>query len=109
MTTRLARLQTHTQQRSASTTQERLHALTLQRIRQATAAVPPPPLQPTPAIACAPDTPVETLWAIARNHPELRRWIVSNPNADADLLEYISQQGGPHVRRSLDILLASLA
>lgn len=69
---------------------------------------PIPPLQPTPVMACDPETPYETLWLIARQYPHLRRWIVANPSADAELLEYISQQGGPLVREALEVLLESL-
>lgn len=77
--------------------------------RAADSRIPPePPLQPTPVMACSPLTDYDVLWAIAREYPELRRWIVANPNADAPLLEFISQQGGPHVREALQILLESL-
>lgn len=81
----------------------------LRDIPRATSPRPPrPPLQPTPAVVCDPGTPAATLWIIARDHPELRRWIAANPNADAALLEYVSQQGGPYVRESLAVLLESL-
>lgn len=69
---------------------------------------PAPPLQPTPLMACDPATPPEILWRIARDEPSLRRWIVANPQADAALLEFISQAGGPYVRESLQILLDSM-
>lgn len=59
-------------------------------------------------MACDPETEPEVLWWIARSAPSLRRWIVANPAADADLLEYISQAGGPYVRESLQILLDSM-
>lgn len=59
-------------------------------------------------MACDPETEPEVLWWIARHMPSLRRWIVANPAADADLLEYISQAGGPYVRESLQILLDSM-
>lgn len=69
---------------------------------------PEPPLQPTPAMACNSTTNLEVLWWIARHEPSLRRWIVANPNANAELLEFISQAGGPYVKESLQILLDSL-
>lgn len=68
---------------------------------------PEPPLVPTPAMATDPDTPPDVLWSIARNHPELRRWLAANPAATPALLETVSQLGGPGVKRSLDILLGS--
>lgn len=69
---------------------------------------PAPPLQPTPAMACDPMTPRDVLWRIARDEPGLRRWIVANPAADAALLEFVSQAGGPYVRESLQILFDSM-
>lgn len=69
---------------------------------------PKPPLQFTPLLACDPDTPAQVLWKIAKEAPALRRWLVANPNADAALLEYISQTGGPGVKEALEILLVSL-
>ncbi len=65
---------------------------------------PPPPLVVTPAMACDPDTDMPTLWLIAREHPHLRKWLIANPKADAALLEYVSQAGGPGVRDAFDIL-----
>lgn len=68
---------------------------------------PEPPLVPTPAMATDPNTPPDVLWSIARNHPELRRWLAANPSATPALLETVSQLGGPGVKRSLDILLGN--
>lgn len=65
---------------------------------------PPPPLVVTPGMACDPDTDMSTLWLIAREHPHLRKWLIANPKADAALLEYVSQAGGPGVRDAFDIL-----
>lgn len=65
---------------------------------------PPPPLVVTPGMACDPDTDMSTLWLIAREHPHLRKWLIANPKADAALLEYVSQAGGPGVRNAFDIL-----
>lgn len=65
---------------------------------------PPPPLVVTPAMACDPDTDMPTLWLIAREHPHLRKWLIANPKADAALLEYVSQAGGPGVRDAFGIL-----
>lgn len=69
---------------------------------------PQPPLQPNALVACNPSTPCETLWLIAREHPDLRQWIIANPAATPDLLEYIAQSGGPHVARCMQLLLKSL-
>lgn len=69
---------------------------------------PPPPVRLTPQLACDPETGMAVLWYIAEHAPELRRWIVANPKADAALLEYIAQSGGPGVNRALGILLTGL-
>ncbi|NEG70515.1 hypothetical protein F6S87_07910 [Bifidobacterium sp. BRDM6] len=69
---------------------------------------PAPPLVPTPLMACDPATDPSLLWQLARDEPELRRWIVANPAASASLLEFISQAGGPGVREALTLLLDSL-
>ncbi|MBW3078485.1 hypothetical protein KIH76_04515 [Bifidobacterium sp. 81T8] len=66
---------------------------------------PQPPLLLTPLVACDPATDTDILWHIAREAPELRRWLVANPRADAALLEYVAQAGGPGVREALTILL----
>ena len=55
-----------------------------------------------------PETAIEVLWRIARDEPELRRWLVINPKADASLLEYVSQAGGPGVKQALNVLFDSL-
>ena len=71
--------------------------------------VPPrPPILLTPLVACDPDTDPRILWHIARHAPELRRWLPANPAADAALLEYVAQAGGPGVREALTILLDSV-
>lgn len=69
---------------------------------------PDPPIILTPQIACSPETESDVLWHIAQHVPELRRWVVANPKADAGLLEFISQTGGPGVRQALEVLLESL-
>lgn len=69
---------------------------------------PEPPLKLTPLVACDRETPMNVLWNIARQAPELRRWIVANPRADAALLEYIAQAGGPGVTEAIETLLDSL-
>lgn len=71
-------------------------------------APPPPPVELTAALATDPRTPMDVLWHIARHAPQLRRWVAVNRNADAHLLEYISQQGGPGVRETLELLLGEL-
>lgn len=71
-------------------------------------APPEPPIRLTPAVACSPDTDVAVLWHIAYHVPELRKWLVANPKADALLLELVSQRGGPGVRQALEILFESM-
>lgn len=69
-------------------------------------AMPPkPPIVLTAQVACCENTSKDVLWHIAKNVPELRKWVVANPVADAKMLEYVSQQGGPGVKQSLDVLL----
>ncbi len=51
---------------------------------------------------------MDALWHIARTMPPLRKWVVVNRAADANLLEYLSQQGGPGVRQALELVLESL-
>lgn len=67
---------------------------------------PKPPIILTPLIASNPSTDQAILWHIARNIPELRKWVIANPSAGAKLLEYISQRGGPDVRHSFEVLFA---
>ena len=69
---------------------------------------PAPPIRLTPTVASDPDTPIEVLWHIARHAPRLRKWVIVNRSADANLLEYISQQGGPGVRETLRMLFDSV-
>lgn len=70
--------------------------------------VPPkPPIVLSPLVAVCPQTDPSVLWHIAKNMPELRKWIIANPRADASLLEYLSQHGGPDIQRCLGILLDS--
>ena len=68
---------------------------------------PAPPIRLTPLVACDPDTDMDVLWHIAREAPELRRWLAANPTADAALLEYVAQRGGPGVKAALTVLLES--
>ncbi|MBW3093223.1 hypothetical protein KIH79_09905 [Bifidobacterium sp. 82T10] len=76
------------------------------RSHQPPVAEPPaPPIVLTPLLACDPATDPDILWHIAREAPELRRWLVANPNADAALLEYVAQAGGPGVNVALTVLL----
>lgn len=51
---------------------------------------------------------MDALRHIARTMPHLRKWVVVNRAADANLLEYLSQQGGPGVRQALELVLESL-
>ncbi|WP_236681865.1 hypothetical protein [Bifidobacterium actinocoloniiforme] len=68
-------------------------------------APPQPPLVLTPAVACDPETDPAVLWYIARELPELRRWLAANPRASPELLEAISQLGGPGVKQALGLLM----
>ncbi|KFI78945.1 hypothetical protein [Bifidobacterium pseudolongum] len=69
---------------------------------------PAPPIALNAVVASDPDTPLDVLWHIARHAPQLRKWVVVNRAADANLLEFISQQGGPGVRETLELLLDAL-
>jgi hypothetical protein len=60
----------------------------------------------TPLLACETDD-EEILWHIAREAPELRRWLVANPHADALLLEYVAQSGGPGVNEAFAVFFES--
>lgn len=71
-------------------------------------APPAPPIALNAVVASDPDTPPDVLWHIARHAPHLRKWVVVNRAADANLLEFISQQGGPGVRETLELLLDAL-
>lgn len=55
-----------------------------------------------------PSTPLPVLWRIARERPDLRRWLIVNPAAPPELLEYIAQTGGPGVGQGLRVLFAAL-
>ncbi|MFY4658846.1 hypothetical protein [Scardovia wiggsiae] len=70
-------------------------------------APPPPPLKLTPYVAVS-HSDTEILWYIARNIPQLRCWLIANPNSTPELLEYISQSGGPHVKECFAVLFDSL-
>lgn len=72
-----------------------------------TSSPPKPPIILTPYVAIGPATKTEVLWYIAQKIPELRKWIIANPSADAQILEYISQQGGPDVRYSFEVLFSA--
>ncbi len=39
-----------------------------------------------------PSTSLSLLWTIARERPDLRRWLIVNPSSPPELLEYIAQQ-----------------
>ncbi|TCD54398.1 hypothetical protein EJ419_04070 [Alloscardovia theropitheci] len=59
-------------------------------------------------MATDPDTDTRILWYIARHVPALRFWLIANPSATPELLEYVSQVGGPHVKESFDVLFSAL-
>ncbi|WP_300766523.1 hypothetical protein [uncultured Bifidobacterium sp.] len=59
-------------------------------------------------MACDPETNPQLLWEIARERPDLRRWIVANPKVDPHLVEYIAQNGGPGVVEAVTALLDAL-
>lgn len=69
---------------------------------------PAPPLVPTPWHALNPDTDEAILWRIARESPQLRRWLVANTAASPELLEYVAQMGGPGVAEAFEVLFAGL-
>ena len=69
---------------------------------------PEPPLPLDPLIACDPSTDIDVLWFIALHAPELHRWLVANPSATPEMLEYIAQAGGPGVGQALSVLLETL-
>lgn len=76
---------------------------------QVQAKLPPkPPVVINEIYACNPQTPLQELWNIAQQYPFLRKWIVANPNANAELLEYIAQVSGPGVEQALQVLCESI-
>ncbi len=106
-TARMARLMTAISSRSRSLAEDDLGQDDPHSIQPAEMRAPPPepPLVPTALMATDPATDPSILWAIAREEPQLRRWLVANPAASPALLETISQLGGPGVRRALEVLL----
>ncbi|WP_267400348.1 MULTISPECIES: hypothetical protein [unclassified Bifidobacterium] len=107
-TERMSRLMTAISSRSRSLAedgwgQDDPHGI--QPTAEMRAPPPEPPLVPTALMAADPATDPSILWAIAREEPQLRRWLVANPAASPALLETISQLGGPGVRRALEVLL----
>ena len=107
-TERMARLMTAISSRSRSPADDDLsqdEPDSIQPMAEMRAPPPEPPLVPTALMATDPATDPSILWAIAREEPELRRWLVANPAASPALLETISQLGGPGVRRALEVLL----
>jgi hypothetical protein len=75
-----------------------------QRHRAGALLPPRPPLLLTPALALDPAVSQETLWTIAAEKPELRHWLIANPAASPELLEFVAQKGGPGVREGFDVL-----
>lgn len=69
---------------------------------------PAPPIELTPLVACSADTAQDVLWHIAEHAPELRKWLVANPNANAELLEFVAQASGPGIGQALEILFESM-
>lgn len=55
-------------------------------------------------IAASAKTTEEVLWHIAREYPQLRRWLIANSSASPELLEFVAQVGGPGVRAGFDVL-----
>ena len=107
-TERMARLMTAISSRSRSPADDDLsqdEPDSIHPMAEMRAPPPEPPLVPTALMATDPATDPSILWAIAREEPELRRWLVANPAASPALLETISQLGGPGVRRALEVLL----
>ena len=107
-TERMSRLMTAISSRSRSLAEDGLgqdDPHSIQPMAEMRAPPPEPPLVPTALMATDPATDPSILWAIAREEPQLRRWLVANPAASPALLETISQLGGPGVRRALEVLL----
>ena len=107
-TERVARLMTAISSRSRSSAEDDLsqdEPDSIQPMAEMRAPPPEPPLVPTALMATDPATDPSILWTIAREEPQLRRWLVANPAASPALLETISQLGGPGVRRALEVLL----
>ena len=107
-TERMARLMTAISSRSRSSADDDLsqdEPDSIHPMAEMRAPPPEPPLVPTALMATDPATDPSILWAIAREEPQLRRWLVANPAASPALLETISQLGGPGVRRALEVLL----
>ena len=105
---RMARLMTAVSSRSnpwAEDDLDRDDSGGLEPMGEVRAPPPEPPLVPTALMATDPETDPSILWAIAREEPQLRRWLVANPAASPALLEAVSQLGGPGVRRALEVLL----
>lgn len=71
-------------------------------------APPRPPLALTVASALSPRTPQKALWAIARERSDLRKWLIANPAASPQLLEFVAQAGGDHVTAGLTVLFENL-
>ncbi|MCI1902103.1 MAG: hypothetical protein LKI93_05170 [Bifidobacteriaceae bacterium] len=55
-------------------------------------------------IALDPRAEMDTLWEIAENYPKLRHWLIANPAASPELLEYVAQRGGDGVREGFAAL-----
>ena len=105
---RMAQLMTALSNRSHLAAEDNLsqdERYSLEPMAQVHASPPEPPLVPTALMATDPETDPSILWAIAREEPRLRRWLVANPAASPALLEAVSQLGGPGVRRALELLL----
>nr|WP_093960266.1 hypothetical protein [Bifidobacterium vansinderenii] len=62
----------------------------------------------TAQVACDPNTDEDVLWTIAERAPELRMWLIANPSASAELLEYVAQRGGPGVARGFEVLFGAM-
>lgn len=71
-------------------------------------APPQPPIKLDEKITMDPKTPLPLLWKIARERPDLRRWLIVNPSVPPELLEYIAQKGGPGVGQGLRVLFNAL-
>ncbi|MDF7664438.1 hypothetical protein PT282_07180 [Bifidobacterium sp. ESL0763] len=71
-------------------------------------APPQPPLRLTPLMACDENTDERILWYIVRHAPGLRKWIIANPAAGPELLEAVSQAGGPGVREGFAVLFGEV-
>lgn len=92
----------------AKDTNQRLSSLRVQTHNNYTLPPPKPPTIFNELYACNPHTSIDELWHIAHEYPKLRHWIVANPNATPELLEFLAQTYHTQVHNALEILCTSI-